>query len=220
MEVISYMNTVISLNIGQPKVELFYGKSITTGIAKKPVTGSVLLARTGFEGDGVSDTRHHGGIDKAVCVYSINHYVHWERVLGGGTLPAAAFGENLTVSGLVEGDVCIGDIYRIGSATVEVTQPRQPCNTLAIRHGRPNLVKLVVDAGYTGFYLRVLQEGYVEAGVEVVLKERMFPEVTITYANNVLHHDKKNLPAIRKVLSVPALSEAWQRSFRELMEKA
>ncbi|MBF0608304.1 MAG: MOSC domain-containing protein [Candidatus Magnetobacterium sp. LHC-1] len=212
------MNTVISLNIGQPKQELFYGKGITTGIAKVPVSGVVFLTKTGFEGDGVSDTKHHGGTDKAVCVYSRNHYAHWERVLGL-TLPPAAFGENLTVSGFVEGDVCIGDIYQIGSATVEVTQPRQPCNTLATRYGRPDLVKLVVDAGYTGFYLRVLQEGHVEAGVELTLKERPFSEVTITYANNVLHHDRKNREAIQKVLSVPAVSEAWQRSFKELLEK-
>ncbi|MBF0538865.1 MAG: MOSC domain-containing protein [Nitrospirae bacterium] len=212
------MNTVVSLNIGQPRSEVFCEKSVTTGIVKMPVSGSIFLTMTGFDGDGVADTRHHGGVDKAVCVYSLNHYAHWERVLGV-TLPPAAFGENLTVSGLVEQDVCIGDIYQLGGATVEVTQPRQPCNTLATRYGRTDLVKLVVDSGYTGFYLRVLQEGYVEAGVSLVIKERSFPEVTITYANNVLHHDRKNQEAIQKVLSVPALSEAWQHSFKELMEK-
>ncbi|MBF0343114.1 MAG: MOSC domain-containing protein [Nitrospirae bacterium] len=212
------MNTVVSLNIGQPKKELYYDKEITTGFGKLPVSNSIFLTMTGFESDGVADTKHHGGVDKAVCVYSLNHYEHWEKVLGIKLSPAA-FGENLTVTNLTEEDVCIGDVYQLGTATVEVSQPRQPCSTLAARYGRADLVKLVVDSGYTGFYLRVLEEGFVETGISIALKERRFPEITITYANNVLHHDRKNRETIEKVLAVPALSEAWQRSFKELREK-
>jgi MOSC domain-containing protein YiiM len=144
-----------SLNIGRPKPELFQGKEFLTGMCKQPVSGAVFLSKQGFEGDGVGDPRHHGGEDKAVCVYSIDHYPYWGATLNI-TMPSAAFGENLSVEGLREGDVCIGDVYRIGTAVVQVSQPRQPCGTLAARYGRNDLVTFVVDSGRTGFYFRVI----------------------------------------------------------------
>ena len=154
-----------SLNTGLPKKEIFYGREIITGICKQPVTGPLRLGRLGFEHDGVGDLKHHGGEDKAVCVYSLEHYPYWEDVLGI-KLPAAAFGENLTVSDLREDDICIGDVFELGTALLQVSQPRQPCRTLAARYGRDDLVKLVADSGRTGFYFRVLKEGIVQKGVE------------------------------------------------------
>jgi MOSC domain-containing protein YiiM len=211
--------TVKFLNTGLPKKETFYGKEFLTGICKKPVTGPLLLTKQGFEGDGVGDLKHHGGSDKAVCVYSLDHYAYWEKVLGI-KLPEAAFGENLSVSDMHEEDVCIGDIYKIGAAEVQVSQPRQPCRTLAARYGREDFVKLVVDSGRTGFYFKVLEEGMVHAGDAVVLVKRDARQVSVALANQIFHHDRKNREGIERVLAVPALSESWQKSFRELQEKA
>jgi MOSC domain-containing protein YiiM len=207
-----------SLNIGLPEKEIFYGKEIFTGICKTPASGPVNLGNLGFEGDGVGDIKHHGGRDKAVCFYSIDHYFYWEKVLGI-ILPAAAFGENLTISGLLEEDVCIGDVFELGTAVVQVTQPRQPCKTLAARYGRVDMVKLVVDSGRTGFYCRVLQEGVVEKDSPFMLKERDTHEITVAFANRIFHRDRKDSEGIERVLEVPALSESWRRSFQELAEK-
>ena len=209
---------VESLNIGLPRKEIFHGKEITTGIGKRPVIHPVNLGKLGFEEDGVADTKNHGGIDKAVCVYSLDYYPYWEGVLSSN-LPPAAFGENLTVSNLKEDDVCIGDIFELGTAMVQVSQPRQPCQTLAARFGRKDLVKLVVDSGFTGFYFNILQEGIVKSGNLLILKERDPHKISIAYANHIFHHDRKNCEGIEKILSVPALSGAWQRSLQELSRK-
>jgi MOSC domain-containing protein YiiM len=206
-----------ALNIGLPKKEQFHGKEFVTGMCKKPVTIPLVLTHRGFEGDGVGDLKHHGGSDKAVCVYAIDHYGYWEKVLGR-KMPNAAFGENLSVSDMSEEGVCIGDTYRAGTAIVQVSQPRQPCSTLAARYGRDDFVKLVVDSGRTGFYLRVLEEGRVKAGDSLVLIGQDSRGVSIAFANQVYHHDRKKLEGIEKVLGVPALSESWQKSFRELRE--
>ena len=209
---------VQSLNIGLPKKEHFSGKEMITGICKQPVSGLVQLKFSGFAQDGVGDLRHHGGSDKAVCVYSLDHYPYWEDTLGI-TLPVAAFGENLTVSSLHEDDICIGDIFQLGTAVVQVSQPRQPCRTLAARYNRDDLVKRVADTGRTGFYFRVLEEGMIEKGTELILKEKDPHSISVSFANHTYHHDRKNCEAIKKVLAVAALSGSWRKSFRELEEK-
>ncbi len=208
-----------ALNIGTPKQEVFHGKTFVTGMCKKPVSDPRVLTKQGFEGDGVGDRKHHGGTDKAVCVYSLDHYAYWAEVLGIA-MPEAAFGENFSVTGLQEGNIHIGDIFKAGSAVLQVSQPRQPCSTLAARYGRSDFVKTVSDAGRTGFYFKVLQEGTVQAGDMLVLVEKDSRLVTISYANHIWYHDRKNREGVGKVLSVPALSEAWGKSFQELMEKA
>lgn len=208
---------LLSLNIGTPKTENFCGREVITGLCKLPVRERLALTKTGFAGDGVQDKKHHGGTDKAVCVYSAEHYPHWERVLGE-KLPPAAFGENLTVAGLSEKEIHLGDCFRLGTALLQVSQPRQPCKTLAARYGRNDFVKLMVDAGYTGFYFRVIEEG--EAGpddrLEIVTKAPL--EVSIALANRIYHHDRKNRGGIEKVLAVPALSASWRDSFQELLK--
>jgi MOSC domain-containing protein YiiM len=209
---------VESFNIGLPEKETFNDRVITTGICKKPVQGPLNLTKFGFEGDGVADLNHHGGLDKAVCVYSVDHYPYWEDVLGI-KLTHAAFGENLSVSNLNEEEFCIGDIFQLGTATTQISQPRQPCSTLAARYGRSDLIKLVVDSGRTGFYLKVLKEGLVENEDRLILKERDSHNITISFANHILHHDKKNCDGIDKVLEVPALSESWKKSFQKLKER-
>jgi MOSC domain-containing protein YiiM len=208
---------VESLNIGLPRKEFFHGKEITTGICKSPVSERLYLKKLGFAGNGVADLKHHGGPDKAVCVYSLNHYPYWEEVLGM-KLPPAAFGENLSVSGLHEDDVCIGDIFHLGTAVVQVSQPRQPCRTLAARYGRNDMMKLVVESGRTGFYFRVMKKGVVEAGDILIIKERDAHNITISFASRIYHHDRNNYEGIEKVLAVPALSASWQQSFQKMRQ--
>jgi MOSC domain-containing protein YiiM len=206
-----------SLNIGLPKKETFYGKTIHTGIGKRPVSGSLHLKKLGFDGDGVADLKYHGGQDKAVCVYSLDHYPYWEKLLGTKLIPPA-FGENLSVSHLKEDDVCLGDTFQIGTAVVQISQPRQPCKTLAALYGRNDLVKLVVNSGYTGFYLRVLKEGIVEAGNTLVLIEKEYHQISVAFANHIYHHDRKNRAGVESILAVSALSDSWKRDLRKLIE--
>jgi len=205
---------VTSLNIGLPQKETFYGKDIITGICKQPVDHAIMLTKTGFHGDGVGDRKHHGGEDKAVCAYSADHYAHWAQVLNI-SMPPSAFGENLTISGLTEEDACIGDVFRVGEVLVQVSQPRQPCSTLAARYGRKDFVKVVVDSGYTGWYFRVLQEGMVEPGAALSLQERDSQEVTIAFANQIYHHDRDNRQGIDRVLAIAALSDSWRKDFEK-----
>jgi len=212
------MMIIESLNIGLPKQERFYGRELLTGICKVPVSGPLLLKRLGFEGDGVGDLNHHGGPDKAVCVYSTDHYPYWQETMGM-KLPVAAFGENLSVANLREEDICIGDIFELGTALVQVSQPRQPCKTLAARYGRDDMIRLVVDSGYTGFYLRVLGEGQVEKGNMLILREGDPLRISIAFANYIYHHDNRNCEAINTILEVPTLSGSWQRSFQELAKR-
>jgi MOSC domain-containing protein YiiM len=208
-----------TLNIGLPKKELFHGREFITGMCKKPVSSPLVLTMQGFEGDGVGDLKHHGGSDKAVCVYAIDNYEYWEKTLGR-KMPDAAFGENFSVTGMKEDDICIGDIYRAGMATMQVSQPRQPCSTLAARYGREDFVKLVVDSGRTGFYFRVLVGGTVKVGDGLFLVEQDPRRVSIAFANRIFHYDRKNRKGIESVLAVPALSESWRKSFLELKERA
>lgn len=211
------LQVIESLNVGRPVKEIFFGKEIVTGICKKPVTGPLHLGKTGFEGDGVGDLKHHGGPDKAVCVYGANHYPYWEKLLQA-VPPQAAFGENFTLSNLDETLVCIGDIFQAGTASVQISQPRQPCSTLAARFGRKDMVRLVVESGRTGYYFRVLEEGVVERGNSLVLTERDRHGITVSFANKVYHHDRKNREGIEKVLAVEALSASWRESFIKLKE--
>lgn len=208
---------VVSLNIGLPVKELLYGREVVTGICKKPVDGSVRLTTLGFEGDGVADLKNHGGADKAVCVYSIDHYPYWERVLGYA-LPPAAFGENLSVSPLREEQIFIGDTYRLGTSFVQVSQPRQPCKTLAARFGRSYMVKMVVDSGFTGFYCRVKEGGLVRRGDRLILQERSPRGVSISQVNHIYHRDRNNYPAIENILEVEALSSSWRQSLEILLK--
>lgn len=184
----------------------------STGIFKTPVGGPVWLGRTNLAGDGQADLEHHGGPDKAVCVYPARHYPYWRLDLGIPDLPYAAFGENFTVSFLAEPDVCIGDIYQVGTTRVQVSQPRQPCWKLARRWRVADLAARVQETGYTGWYFRVREEGWVEAGQPLALLERPHPEWTIARANEVMHqarHDRENA---RRLAACPALSASWRET--------
>lgn len=214
------MNEVelISIQVGLPKTLGRAGAAEpmdgawTTGIFKEPVRGPVWLGRVNLAGDGQADLKNHGGPDKAVNVYPVEHYPYWERELGVPELPRAAFGENFTTAGWLEGDVCIGDVVQVGEAVAQLSQPRQPCWKLARRWRVKDLALRVQQTGRTGWYLRVLQEGRVEAGTQLRLLERPYPEWTVAAANEVMHHRRQDVEAARALAACPALSASWRTS--------
>lgn len=182
----------------------------STGFFKEPIQGPVWLGRTHLQGDGQADLENHGGPDKAVLAYSADHYPYWREQLALPELPYGAFGENLTVVGQAEAEVCIGDIYDFGEATVQVSQPRQPCWKLSRRWRIADLAVQVKTVGRTGWYFRVLQEGMVEPGMVLTLRDRPYPEWTVARANHIMHHDFKNWEAAAALAQCPLLSKNWQ----------
>lgn len=196
------------------------GRRWTTGIFKEPVDGPVMLRTTNLDGDGQADLVHHGGPDKAVLAYSAGHYANWRQVLNNPKLPFGAFGENFTVDGLTEADVCIGDTWRIGpEAAVQVSQPRQPCWKLSRRWRIKSLAWQTQQTGRTGWYFRVLKEGIVAAGIPVELHGRPHPEWTVERANRVMHSDKSDIDAALELAAVPLLSESWRTTLTRRADK-
>lgn len=208
------MTRIVSLQTGLPRLMDPHGQPWTTATYKNAVLGRVALTAEGLAFDGHADLEHHGGRDKAVLVYSDDHSERWRRELFPEGLEAGAFGENFTVQGLTEATVCVGDIFDVGSARVEVSQPRQPCWKQARRYAIPDLVVRIVRTGRTGWYLRVLREGHVEAGDVLTLVERPHPEWTVERANQVMHVAKTNRELTLELAACPALAEAWVKSLR------
>jgi len=205
---------IAAVNVGLPKTVPNGRQTVETGIFKHPVDGPVYLGKLGFEGDGQADLKNHGGPDKAACVYSMDRFAFWED----GILPKlgpGAFSENLSIEGGAEDDFCIGDIFAIGEAVVQLSQPRQPCFKLSVRYGVPELPAKVQETGYSGFYFRVLQEGEVQAGDRLVLQERHPAGITVMRANEIKYKLKEDTEAIRSLLAVEELSEAWSGSLRK-----
>jgi MOSC domain-containing protein YiiM len=189
----------------------------TTGFFKTPVEGPIFASTTNLAGDGQADLENHGGVDKAVLAYSADHYPKWRDELRMPDMPYGAFGENLTIAGLSEESVCIGDIFRIGKAVFEVSQPRQPCWKLARRWRRHELTGLVVRNGRSGWYLRVQEQGWIEAKMPVELIGRPNPAWSIARANEILHHRRTDLQFTVELAGVPGLADSW---VEELQERA
>lgn len=209
---------IAGLQVGLPQTFCKEDKEWTSGIGKLPVEGKILLEALGFARDGQADLVNHGGMDKAVCVYSTEHYGYWHDTL---KLPMerAAFGENVTATGLTEDLVWIGDIFALGEAVVQVSQPRQPCYKLALKHDQPELPLLVQQTGYTGYYFRVLQAGQVQAGDLITLLKRGAPEMSVAEANRIMYQEKKNPVAIERLLDVPALSGSWRATLNRRLNE-
>jgi len=185
-------------------------KPWTTGIFKQPIDGPVRLGWTNLAGDQQADLKVHGGPDKAVCVYSAAHYTYWRETLQIADFSFGAFGENFTVDGLDESNVCIGDTFRIGDTVVEVSQPRQPCWKLARRWQLKDLAVQVQQTGLTGWYFRVMQEGTVAAGMPIQLENSPHPTWTLARANQVMHHDKTDFSSAATLAAIPHLSASWR----------
>ncbi len=192
----------------------------TTGFYKEPVSGAVRLRATNLDGDGQADLVHHGGRDKAVLAYSAEHYPAWRQSLEKPSLPFGAFGENFTVSGLTEADVCIGDTWQVGDeVVVQVSQPRQPCWKLARRWRIKTLALDLQKTGRTGWYFRVLTEGFVAAKMRLTLQDRPFPAWTVERANRVMHFEKSDVESALELAAIPLLSENWQTTLTRRAEK-
>jgi MOSC domain-containing protein YiiM len=207
---------IASLNIKLPEEVETQTKTYFTAYNKTPQQQPVYLHKTHFEGDGVGNTIHHGGSDKVVCAYPFEHYEKWTTELNLEVpLSVPAFGENLTVRGLLEDDVCIGDVFSVGDAIVQITQPRQPCQTLASILCRPDMIKKVVDTGRTGYYLRVLKEGLVAAGDEMVLIEKHPANISVTESNRIKYGFLKDADKIQRLIEVKELAESMRESLQK-----
>ncbi|MGN6334957.1 MOSC domain-containing protein, partial [Mycobacterium sp.] len=211
------MGMLVSVNVGLPKNVQWRDKTVYTGIWKTPVEGPVMVRRLNVDGDGQGDLAGHGGEQRAVMVYQSESYDFWENFLGRGDLRPGHFGENFTVSGLADDDVCIGDRYRIGDAEFEVTQPRVTCFRVGIRLDEPGMPNLLVSQHRPGFYFRVITEGRVRAGDEIVRTRRGRHELSVADVDALLYLPDRTAETLRKAIDVPALSPGWQQSFHDLL---
>ena len=212
---------LISLQIGKPAEhfsEIADGQSAAwvSSFWKTPVLGWVRLGRKDLAGNAQADLKNHGGPEKAVCCYAAEYYPGWRVLLGKPEeeFGYGAFGENFTLAGLTEDAVCIGDVYTVGTALVQVSQPRMPCWKVGRRWERPAMPREMQANGRTGFYLRVLTEGEVGAGGSLTLHERPQPEWTVARVNSALYVDKTNAEMDQYLSRLPLLAEAWRRTFR------
>jgi ferredoxin-NADP reductase/MOSC domain-containing protein YiiM/ferredoxin len=210
---------LLSVNVGMPKDVSWQGRTVFTGIFKEPVAASCRVRKLNVDGDGQGDLSGHGGEQRAVFVYQMDSYRYWERELGRNDFVFGQFGENFTVEGLGDDVVCIGDHYRIGTAMFEVTQPRVTCYRVGIRMNDPQIPALLVSHHRPGFYFRVLEEGEVAAGDEIV-KVRSGPEhMTVADVDGLLYLPGHTRQGLLRALRIPALSPGWQGSFRALLDE-
>ncbi|MEU1625593.1 MOSC and FAD-binding oxidoreductase domain-containing protein [Streptomyces sp. NPDC020096] len=213
------MATLLSVNVGLPKDVLWHGRTTHTGIWKQPVTGPRTVRRLNVDGDGQGDLAGHGGEQRAVLVYQIDSYRYWQEQLKRDDFTFGQFGENFTVDGLADDEVCIGDRYRIGSAVFEVTQPRVTCYRVGLRMDEPQMAALLVAHARPGFYLRVLTEGEVEAGDEIVKIASSPEEMTVAEIDALLYLPGHERAQVERALRIPALSPGWKGSMRSLLEE-
>ncbi|WP_406814038.1 MOSC domain-containing protein [Mycobacterium sp. M23085] len=211
------MGRLVSVNVGLPKHVHWRDKVIYTGIWKTPVKGPVMVRRLNIEGDGQGDLAGHGGEQRAVMVYQSESYTFWKTYLGRDDLQPGHFGENFTVTGLADDDVCIGDRYRIGDAEFEVTQPRVTCFRVGVRLDEPDMPNLLVSQHRPGFYFRVITEGHVRAGDDIVRTRRGRHELTVADVDALLYLPDRSVETLRRAVDVPALSPGWQQSFHDLL---
>ncbi|MGW6443424.1 MOSC domain-containing protein [Lentzea sp. NPDC055074] len=201
---------VVVVSTGSVRRLPWRGRAVSTAIAKTPVTGRVGVGFLGLAGDEQGDRVNHGGPDKAVLLYPGEHYAAWAQEVG--TLAVPAFGENLTTSGLLEADVVIGSVYAVGSALLQVSQPRRPCFKLAARHGVGDMAVRTQRTGRTGFYCRVLREGHVGAGDALVLNDEPSHGITAGEVHRVINVDRGDVAAARRLLRHDGvLPESWMR---------
>lgn len=208
---------VVSLNLGLPRAQRYGREVVHTGGAKKPVQNA-MLGPLGFDGDGQADPANHGGADKAVCVYPHDHYAHWEKVFGHGLEPGA-FSENLTISGAVETDVCVGDVFGVGGAVVQVSQPRTPCHKLAGKNGQRLLTKWVGQTGFTGFYMRVISVGIVGSDDAFELVEGHPDRISIAEVNDIVFGRSEDAGLIENLANLPEFGAEGRAIFAGRLER-
>jgi len=212
------MARLVSVNVGLPRDIEWRGRTVHTGIWKDPVPGRRRVGRLNVEGDGQGDLGGHGGEQRAVFVYQLESYRHWEQQLGRRDLVHGQFGENFTIDGLPDDEVCIGDRFRIGTCVFEVTQPRTTCYRVGIRLDEPRMAALLTGSGRPGFYFRVIQEGEVSAGDAIEQIARGAESMTVAEVNALLYSSRHPREQLERVLRIPALSPGWRASFEALLD--
>ncbi len=206
---------VLSVNVGLPREVMWRGKPITTGIYKAPVTGRVPIRALNLDGDRQADLRVHGGPDKAVYVYASEFYELWSRERPELDFGPGTFGENLTTEGLLDGDVSVGDRFRVGTAELVVTQPRLPCFKLGIKIGHDRFVIEFLERGLYGFYLTVVREGEVEAGDPIVQLQRDPRGFRVSEVARLYARDRDDMEGMRRAAELDVLPESWRDYFRK-----
>src|SRR3954471_12464163 len=213
------MPRLLSVNVGLPRDVISGGKTVRTAVWKSPVEGRRMVRKLNIVGDAQADLAGHGGEHRAVFVYQTDSYRHWEGFLGRNDFVFGQFGENFTIEGLSDTEVCIGDRYRIGDALFEVTQPRVTCHRVGIRMNEPRMPALLVSHRRPGFYFRVLQEGEVSAG-DYIVKVADGPErMTVAEIDALLYLPGHRRDELERALRVPALSQGWRSSFDALLKQ-
>ncbi|WP_156290038.1 MOSC domain-containing protein [Oceanobacillus salinisoli] len=209
---------IIYFATGLPKkMKYGNGKEMNSGIQKSEIQ-EAFLTKDGFLGDGVADLKNHGGLDRAVCVYPFEHYKNWEKEFATSLAPAA-FGENITVTNMLEHDVHVGDTFQLGNAVIQITQGRIPCSTINKRTNIPSLLKRLVETGYSGYLCRVLQEGNVRNDSSLQLIESPKTKVPVHEATMTVLHGHKDVRGMEKLLEVPELAEEWKEQLKKRMTK-
>ncbi len=211
------MAKLISVNVGLPRDVSWKGRTVNTGIWKNPVQGRRQVRRLNLEGDGQGDLAGHGGEQRAVFVYQLDSYRYWEQQLGRNDFTYGQFGENFTIEGWADDETCIGDRFQIGSALFEVTQPRVTCYRVGIRMNEPRMPALLVSHHRPGFYFRVLQEGEVQGGDEIIKVADGPAGMTVAEVDSLLYLNTASREQLEEALSIPALSPGWQQSFRAIL---
>lgn len=210
---------LVSLNVGRPRLVVWRGQMVSTGIFKEPVAGRVMLRLLNLDGDRQADLTVHGGREKAVYVYPSEHYALWQAELPDMQLPFGMFGENFTTEGMDETTTNIGDEFRVGSARVIVTQPRQPCFKFGLKFGRAEMVKRFHKNHLTGFYIAVVEEGEVCAGDTFELIKRDPNNITVADIYGYYSGDAPRIEMLRRALHIEALAGGWRHHFREVLEE-
>src|SRR6516164_7744943 len=211
------MARLLSANVGLPRDIMWKGRTVHTGIWKNPVAGRCRVGRLNLDGDGQGDLHGHGGEQRAAFVYQIESYRYWQEQLNRSDFVHGQFGENFTVEGLPDDAVCIGDHYQIGQALFEVTQPRVTCYRVGIRMNEPRMPALLTSSGRPGFYFRVLREGEVGAGDEIVKVAEASERMTVAEINALLYSPNHARDQLERALRIEALSRGWRASFESLL---
>lgn len=206
-----------SIQIGMPKTVEFRGKQISTGIFKDRIKGPVMLKTLSLEGDGQADLRVHGGVDKALYAYPFDTYNRWRKLRPDLEFTDGAFGENLSMSSLQEDSIYIGDIYELGEAIVQVTQPRFPCYKLGVKFKESKIIKQFMEFDRPGVYFRVLKEGIIDVGDELKLVSREKVLLSVLELFHIQDFEEVNKDRIREILQVESLTEQWKADFRAML---
>ena len=207
-----------AIHVGKPGTYRFHSRTISTGFIKKTISRRAWLSRSGLEGDGQADLKNHGGEEKAVLGYALDHYSFWEDKYSR-SFPPPAFGENLTIKGLTETEVCIGDVFQLGEAVIEVSQPRNPCYKIAAVHQIKEMPAVVTETGRCGYYFRVLQEGYVAPDDQLELLAKAEKRLSIADIYGAFYHGENSRGSLRLIGEIDAAAAVLKKEARRKLDQ-